>query len=481
VNPGAARSSSRSSRRSSSSATRTTISAAAVDRDRFAEHGVVAERLDDSTITVTVRDVNGNPVAGQSVSLARRAATTRWSQPGLTDPIGVATGTIASTDAETKTITAREPGREPGRRSAAADRAFVGDPSNLSALLTTATASPRHGVVANGSTTSTITVTVRDVNGNAVAGQSVALAATGSNNTLVQPGVTNAGGVATGTIASTTAETKTDHRCGQSRCGPGRAQPAADRGLRRRPGEPQRSALDGDRVAELERRRQRFDDIGDHGDRARRERQRRRGPERGPVVDRQQQHARAAERHERAGVATGTIATTTAETKTITATVNPARARSSSRSSRRCFVGDPSNDQRAADDRNRRAGNGVIADGTRVSTITVTVRDSNGNPVAARRAASRDGQQQHAGPAGRHERERRATGTIASITAETKTITAPATRARARSSSDSSRRSVSSAIRTTSAQRCRPRPRRRRRRVADGTASRRSTITVRAT
>jgi hypothetical protein len=37
----------------------------------------------------------------------------------------------------------------------------------------------------------------------------VSLASTGSNNTLVQPGATNASGVATGTIASTTAELKT--------------------------------------------------------------------------------------------------------------------------------------------------------------------------------------------------------------------------------------------------------------------------------
>ena len=57
---------------------------------------------------------------------------------------------------------------------------------------------------------STITVTVRDANSNPVAGQTVQLAATGSNNTVTQPaGPTNASGVATGTIASTTAEVKT--------------------------------------------------------------------------------------------------------------------------------------------------------------------------------------------------------------------------------------------------------------------------------
>jgi adhesin/invasin len=43
--------------------------------------GVLADGVTISTITVTVRDVNGNPLAGQAVSLARRAATTRWSSP----------------------------------------------------------------------------------------------------------------------------------------------------------------------------------------------------------------------------------------------------------------------------------------------------------------------------------------------------------------------------------------------------------------
>jgi adhesin/invasin len=85
---------------------------------------------------------------------------------------------------------------------------FIGDASTISAVLTTASASPAAGVIANGVALSTITVTVRDQNGNGVAGQAVSLAATGSNNTLVQPGLTNALGVASGTIASIAAETK---------------------------------------------------------------------------------------------------------------------------------------------------------------------------------------------------------------------------------------------------------------------------------
>ena len=64
-------------------------------------------------------------------------------------------------------------------------------------------------IIANGVTTSTVTVTAKDRYNNLVSGKSVTLTSTGSNNTIVQPGATNLSGVATGTVASTTAEAKT--------------------------------------------------------------------------------------------------------------------------------------------------------------------------------------------------------------------------------------------------------------------------------
>src|SRR6185436_8009980 len=73
----------------------------------------------------------------------------------------------------------------------------------------TVTAAPQSGVLANGIDTSTITVVIRRANGNPIAGRTVVLTATGSNNTIVQPADTDANGTTTGTIASTTAETKT--------------------------------------------------------------------------------------------------------------------------------------------------------------------------------------------------------------------------------------------------------------------------------
>ncbi len=63
--------------------------------------------------------------------------------------------------------------------------------------------------ISAGSGLSTITVTAEDALGNPIQGASVILAATGSGNTLTQPGATtNASGVATGTLSSTIAETK---------------------------------------------------------------------------------------------------------------------------------------------------------------------------------------------------------------------------------------------------------------------------------
>src|SRR3989449_10983763 len=64
--------------------------------------------------------------------------------------------------------------------------------------------------IAAGTGTSTITVTAKDGFGNAIAGATGVLAATGTGNTLTQPGgATNASGEATGTVRSDGGEAKT--------------------------------------------------------------------------------------------------------------------------------------------------------------------------------------------------------------------------------------------------------------------------------
>src|SRR6185295_11618137 len=125
---------------------------------------VVANGVALSTITVTVRDVNGNVVAGQAVQLASTGTSNALTQPLIvTDNSGVATGTLASTHAETKTLTATiDPGAGQVVVAGQPIVAFVGDFCTISAANSGATASPASNVIADGFATSTITVTVRD-------------------------------------------------------------------------------------------------------------------------------------------------------------------------------------------------------------------------------------------------------------------------------------------------------------------------------
>src|SRR4029077_9134224 len=77
-----------------------------------------------------------------------------------------------------------------------------------SAANSSISASPS-SLTADGATTSTVTLTLKDANNNPISGVTPTFSSTGTGNTLVQPGATNASGQATGTIKSTVAEAKT--------------------------------------------------------------------------------------------------------------------------------------------------------------------------------------------------------------------------------------------------------------------------------
>jgi hypothetical protein len=80
--------------------------------------------------------------------------------------------------------------------------------SSVSPSQSTVAAAPSSIVAGSG--TSTITVTVKDAGGSPIGGATVVLSATGSGNTVTQPaGPTDVNGVATGTLSSTAAGTKT--------------------------------------------------------------------------------------------------------------------------------------------------------------------------------------------------------------------------------------------------------------------------------
>src|SRR6266542_4431824 len=146
---------------------------------------------------------SGNPISGATVVLAATGSGNTLTQAsGPTNASGVAAGTLSSTVAEAKTVSATANG------TAITQTATVTVTSgSVSASQSTVAASPTSIAVGG---TATITVTAKDANGNPISGATVVLAATGSGNTLTQPGgTTNASGVATGTLSSTVAGTKT--------------------------------------------------------------------------------------------------------------------------------------------------------------------------------------------------------------------------------------------------------------------------------
>ena len=173
---------------------------------------VVANGVASSTLTATLLDANSNPVVGQTVQFIVTGNGNTVVQPaGLSDAFGVALGSVVSTVAGTKTVICTvNPGASQVLLTSTPTLGFIADQSTMSASLSTVVASPTTNLLANGSASSTLTITVLDANSNPIAGQTVQIAATGSNNSITQPAsVTDANGVASGSITTTKAETKT--------------------------------------------------------------------------------------------------------------------------------------------------------------------------------------------------------------------------------------------------------------------------------
>ncbi len=156
---------------------------------------------------VVVRDLDGNPVSGVPVEFS------------VTEGGGSLTGGTAATNAEGVArvgswrlgTTAGENGLRALVEGADLDGSPVpfsatGTPGPVSGARSTMAASPGTIDASSGSAASTITVTARDQFENPVSGQSVTLSATGSGNTVIQPGqVTNGSGSTTGRLSATAA------------------------------------------------------------------------------------------------------------------------------------------------------------------------------------------------------------------------------------------------------------------------------------
>ncbi|MCU0640041.1 MAG: Ig-like domain-containing protein, partial [Candidatus Krumholzibacteria bacterium] len=166
---------------------------------------VTADGVDEALMTVVVRDAQGNTVPGRAVVLEMSGSGNSITQPvGVTGANGVATGTVRSTVAEAKTVRARIDG---SLITDDVDLTYVAGPVSL---VVSGITSDTDTVTADGTDEATITVVVRDAQGNTISGSVVSLEMSGSGNSLTQPvGVTGANGVATGTVRSTVAEEKT--------------------------------------------------------------------------------------------------------------------------------------------------------------------------------------------------------------------------------------------------------------------------------
>lgn len=165
---------------------------------------VAADGNTASTVTVTAMDGYNHPLAGQTVSLSVSGSSNTVSTPALTGTNGQTTATIKSTVAETKTITVTI-----GSTQINAQPMVTFTALGVSGANSTAVASPNAGLVANGVSTSTITVTAISGAGNPLSGQTVTLSVSGSGNTVTQPAPTGVNGQTTATLQSTVAGTKT--------------------------------------------------------------------------------------------------------------------------------------------------------------------------------------------------------------------------------------------------------------------------------
>jgi hypothetical protein len=139
-----------------------------------------------STITVTAKDANGNPISGATVVLASTGTGNTLTQPvGTTNASGVATGTLTSTVAEAKTVSATI--NSVAITQTASVTVTVGAPAQVAFVQQPST------VAGGAPITPAVTVRILDAGGNFVASATNAVTvAIGSN-----PGGGSLGGTAT--------------------------------------------------------------------------------------------------------------------------------------------------------------------------------------------------------------------------------------------------------------------------------------------
>jgi hypothetical protein len=169
----------------------------------------VADGSDSSTITVTLLGLNGQqatvPIPDAPVTLGQGAGhSVITTTPATTNASGVATFSVKDTTAEPVTYTATS-----GSVTVQQTAQVTFQTPAVSAANSSVVASPT-SVPSDGSTASTVTVTVRDqaANPQPLAGQTVTLAPSAGTSSTIHTvsGTTNATGVATFTVTDTAVE-----------------------------------------------------------------------------------------------------------------------------------------------------------------------------------------------------------------------------------------------------------------------------------
>jgi len=164
---------------------------------------IAADGAERATVVITARDAQNAPVPNATVVLQVSGSGNSITQPGQTDAFGVASGSFTTTVAEAKTVLATVGGVAVNQT-----QNVVAVTPTPSAGLSTVAVSPA-SITADGVAVATVTVTARTAQGAPIPNVPVVLAVTGSGNSVTQPGVTNASGVATGSFTTTGVGPKT--------------------------------------------------------------------------------------------------------------------------------------------------------------------------------------------------------------------------------------------------------------------------------
>jgi hypothetical protein len=170
---------------------------------------IPADAVTESTITVTLKDSYSDPVAGRDVTLeAAGVAEINPVPPLVSDAEGKAVFTVKSATPGTVVFTAKDVTADPTIVTIA-QTASVTFVDSADADLSTVQATPLF-VNADGSSTSTVTVTLLAQGNIPIEGNAVSLSGNPGNAVITPPGtqITDANGVATFTVSSNTPGTE---------------------------------------------------------------------------------------------------------------------------------------------------------------------------------------------------------------------------------------------------------------------------------